>query len=81
MDWDNPDPKDYLSEDSVTVHMSNLVNETIILHKVLVKYLKRDVVKVGLARGRAESQDVGSSCLLCSYSRFHPPAPSHCCRS
>ena len=34
--------------DSVTLHMSSLVKETTTLHKILRKYLRREMLKVGV---------------------------------
>eukprot|EP00842_Homolaphlyctis_polyrhiza_P003858 jgi/Hompol1/4473/HPOL_001732-RA len=43
--WDNPDPKEFSAEESVTVHMAVLVKETTTLHKVLSKYLPAEALR------------------------------------
>ncbi|TPX38226.1 hypothetical protein SmJEL517_g00015 [Synchytrium microbalum] len=46
VNWDSPDPKDFLEEDGgVSTHMVTLVKETMTLHKVLAKYLDPETLK------------------------------------
>ena len=45
INWDNPDPKDFSPELSVTIHMVSLVKETSNLYKVTVKYLPIEVAR------------------------------------
>jgi hypothetical protein len=40
-----PDPKDFTSSDTISIHISQLVKETSTLHKVISKYLHPDALK------------------------------------
>ncbi|KAJ3218840.1 hypothetical protein HDU67_003795 [Dinochytrium kinnereticum] len=45
INWDKPEPKDILSDEAGSVPMSQLVKETVTLHRVLSKYLEVDTLR------------------------------------
>ncbi|TPX64370.1 hypothetical protein SpCBS45565_g05926 [Spizellomyces sp. 'palustris'] len=45
INWDNPEPAQFSSEESATVYMHDIVKQTVTLHKVLARYLPQDTMR------------------------------------
>ncbi|KAJ3333446.1 hypothetical protein HDU76_008068 [Blyttiomyces sp. JEL0837] len=49
VNWDSPESKDLSPDESSTVHIATMVKETATLHRVLVKYLSNETLRMIMA--------------------------------
>ncbi|KAI8828558.1 Vps54-like protein-domain-containing protein [Chytriomyces cf. hyalinus JEL632] len=45
VNWDSPDTKDMTPDQACSIHMAGLIKETCTMHRVLVKFLPKDVLQ------------------------------------